>query len=210
MARARTSEAKDLRRSELMDAALEEFYERGFAAARMDDIARRAGLSKGTLYLYFDNKEALFSSLVEAHALPRAERLEAISQSSGGGFAAISAMMNLAPTILRHTAIPKLVKILVANAAQFPASVTVYRTQIVERILRAVARALEAGRDKGEMNIDDPVMTARLVVAPVLFSLVWRITFEHDPEAKLDLEALFAQHEKILRRALSPVPEVAL
>ena len=69
MQRARSEAAKDTRRQALLTAALDEFFERGFAAARMDDIARRAGFSKGTLYLYFDSKEALFASLIETFAL---------------------------------------------------------------------------------------------------------------------------------------------
>ena len=62
MKRARSDEAKDERRAQLLDAALDEFFEKGFSAARMDDIARRAKLSKGTLYLYFDSKKAMFQA----------------------------------------------------------------------------------------------------------------------------------------------------
>ena len=85
MQRARTDADKDDRRQALIAAALDEFYERGFAAARMDDIARRAKLSKGALYLYFDSKEALFQAVTESFILPHIEMVEAAAGAAGRG-----------------------------------------------------------------------------------------------------------------------------
>ena len=207
MARARTVEAKDQRRQALLQAALDEFYERGFSAARMDDIAARAGLSKGAIYLYFSSKQDLFISLVESFAVPKVELLETSVKSAGGGLSAISSLMRLAPTILRQSPIPKIVKILTSDAQAFPEMVTAYRRRVVERGLAAIVGVLEAARDAGEIDIDDPKHTARLVVAPIIMSALWRVLFEHDPEARVDLEALLSEHERLLRRALAPRPE---
>ena len=82
MKRARTKKAKDERRLALLRAGLDEFFERGFTAARMDDISKRAGLSKGALYLYFSSKEELFKSLVEEYAVPNVERIEAMTRAA--------------------------------------------------------------------------------------------------------------------------------
>jgi AcrR family transcriptional regulator len=79
MKRARSDDAKDERRQALLLVALDEFFQKGFTAARMDDIARRAGLSKGTLYLYFESKEALFTALIETLAMPNLSHIETIS-----------------------------------------------------------------------------------------------------------------------------------
>jgi AcrR family transcriptional regulator len=169
----------------------------------MDDIAKRAGLSKGAIYLYFDSKEALFTSLVDAFAIPNIERIEQAAEAAGSAMAAIEAMMRLAPVFIRETPVPKIMKILIADAPAFPEMVTAYRKKVVERVLGAITNALKKAKENGEIDIGDPALTARLVVAPIVMSGIWRILFEHDPKAKVDLEALFALHEQILKRALA-------
>ena len=202
MQRARSEEAKDTRRQALLDAALNEFFERGFAAARMDDIARRAGLSKGTLYLYFDSKEALFASLIEVFALPNVEQLEAAAATATGAADAIRAMVRLAPVLVRESPVPKIAKILISDALAFPDLVAAYRKTVIERVLSIIAGLLQRAHDAGEISIRDPHLTARLIVAPVMLSAIWRVVFERDAEARLDIDALFAVHEEMLMRGL--------
>ncbi len=202
MQRARTDQAKDDRREVLLTAALHEFFERGFSAARMDDIAKRAGLSKGTLYLYFDSKEALFTSLIETFALPNVERIETAARAAGGARNAIRAVLALAPNLVRESVVPLIAKILIADAPAFPDIVTAYRKTVIERVLGVFADILKDAHEAGEIDVSDPDLTARLVVAPIMFSAMWRVVFEHDDEAKLDLVKLFALHEKMLLRAL--------
>lgn len=202
MARARTAEAKDDRRLSLLSAALDEFFERGFAAARMDDIAARAGLSKGSIYLYFNSKEDLFTSLIETFAIPNIERFEATAAQALGGVAAIRAFLGLAPALIRTSPVPKIAKILIADGPAFPHMASAYRKDVVERLLSLLADVLREAKDSGEIDIDDPALTARLVVAPMFFSAMWRVVFEHDEEAVVDLDALFAVYEKMLMRAL--------
>lgn len=202
MQRARTEEAKDARRRVILAAALDEFHERGFSAARMDDIAARASLSKGTLYLYFDSKEALFQALVETVAMPNVERIEALAATAPSARAAISALFAFAPYVVRETPLPRFMKILIADASIFPDILTRYRREVVERALNAVAGLLTRAHDAGEFRIDDPRLTARLVVAPVVMSALWHILFEHEADAKIDLPALLTLHERMLLTAL--------
>ncbi len=201
--RARTREAKDERRQAVLAAALDEFFEWGFSAARMDDIARRAGVSKGALYLYFDSKKALFTALIDEFAAPNVERLGAAAREAGGGVAAIRALMRLAPILLRETPVPKIVKVLISDAFAFPDVVAAYRRDVVERGLNLIAGVLEKARAQGELEIDDPHLTARLIVAPVVMSAIWRVIFERGSATRLDIDALFALHEKNLLRALA-------
>ena len=203
MLRARTSEAKGERRQALLKAALDEFFERGFTAARMDDIARRAGLSKGTLYLYFDSKEALFTALVDTIAVPNVERIEGMVITLPSATEALRALMAFAPRMIRETPLPRVAKVLIADAGAFPDVVRRYRSQVIDRVLAAVAGVLERGRAAGEFTVDDPQLTARLVVAPIILSAIWRVVFETDSETPIDLDALFALHETMLLRALS-------
>lgn len=199
MQRARTQEAKEERRQALLAAALDEFFERGFTAARMDDIAARADLSKGSLYLYFDSKDALFAALVEEYALPNVARIEAFAQS---GLSGLSMMLRMAPALIRETPIPKIMKVLISEAPSFPEMATAYRRQVIERGLGAMTAMLKKANDAGEITINDPKLTARLVVAPMVMSALWRVAFEHDAEARVDLDALFAAYEPMLMRAL--------
>lgn len=203
MRRARTAEAKEKRRRALLAAALDEFVERGFTAARMDDIAARAGLSKGTLYLYFDSKEAIFAGLVDSVALPNVAQMEAFLAEAPSAQTALRRLMGFLPHLIGETDLPRLAKVLIADSGAFPEVVRRYRTQVIDRVLAAVAALLERGRASGELTVGDPALTARLVVAPVLMSAVWRVVFEGDPAARVDLHALFATHEKMLLRALA-------
>ena len=203
MQRARSDQAKDARRRALLEAALDEFFDRGFSAARMDDIARRAGVSKGAIYLYFDSKHALFNALIETVALPNVERVEVFVAQAPTARAALHSLMTFAPQVLRQTPAPRLVKVLIADAGAFPELVRRYRRDVIDRAFAAITGVLERGRATGELvAIEDPHLTARLVVAPLILSAIWTVVFETDSETPLDLEALFALHERYLLRAL--------
>ncbi len=202
MQRARSDKAKHERRKLYLAVALDVFFERGFAAARMEDIAKRAGVSKAAIYLYFDSKEALFNALVDAVAVPNVRRLEEMAAMQSAT-QALRAFLAFAPGVIRDTPLPKIVKVLIADAGVFPGVVIRYRQQVIDRILTAIASILERGRMSGEMKVNDVHLTARLVVAPVIFSAIWRMVFETDAATRLDLNALFAEHENMLFRALS-------
>lgn len=206
MQRARTHEAKDARRLALTEAALDEFFERGFSAARMDDIARRAGVSKGTLYLYFDSKEALFAALVEAYAAPNVERLAEVAAHAPTASAAIQGMVRLAPHIIRTSRAPRLMKILVGDAHSFPELVRRYRRRIIDRVLETIAATLRRAHEAGEVVVEDPELTARLVIAPIAFSALWHVVFGADRDAAVDLDRLFELHGRMLEAALTPGP----
>ncbi len=210
MLRARTDQAKDQRRQVFLHAALDEFFERGFTAARMDDIARRAGLSKGALYLYFDSKEALFTALVTTIAIPNVERIEGFAASAVSASAGIHALLSHIPHIIRETQLPRFMKVLIADSGVFPEVVSNYRRQVIDRALKAITSLLEYGHSNGEFKVDNPALTTRLLVAPMIFSSIWSVVFETDPDAHIDFDALFALHERMLLRALSPELEGSL
>ena len=201
MQRARTQEAKHDRRVAFVTAALDEFYENGFAAARMEDIARRAGFSKGALYLYFDSKEALFEAVVENFAMPNVALLQSVAQSAASAAAAIDAITTMAPGIIREGRLPKIAKVLIGDAPAFPAVATVYRQNVIDRVLAAITGVLKKAKAAGEIDVGDPALAARLIAAPIIFSAIWRIVFEHDDEARVDLDMLFSQHAVMLKRA---------
>lgn len=205
--RARTDEAKDERRTAFLMAAIDEFFEKGFEAARVDDIAKRAGLSKGTLYLYFKSKEDLFQALIDMAAAPKLEEMERIVSTASSALEAISGILKFAPVMVRQSIMPRIIKVLIGDGNRFPAVAHAYRRQIIEHILGLIAGILKRGHDAGEIDVIDPDLTARVVIAPIFMSMIWHILFEQDTldgESNIDLEALFSVHHAMLMRALAP------
>jgi len=202
--RARTLAAKEKRRQRLLEAALDEFFEKGFAAARMDDIAERAGLSKGSLYLYFKSKEDLFEALVDNLAGPKLDRIEKIATRIPSLKLALWAFARYAPKVIRESDMPRLMKVLVGECQTFPDIVATYRRKTIDRLLGALTTMLSNASARGEAAIDDPALTARLVVAPVVLSGIWQAVFAASDAEPIDLDALFAMHVRFLLKALQP------
>lgn len=202
MKRARSDEAKDERRSQLLYAALDEFFEKGFSAARMDDIARRAKLSKGTLYLYFDSKKAMFQELIDELAIPKIEGIEQIARSAPSIDEALDRFALLGPMLVRESKLPILMKILIGDSQTFPDILADYRKNVLERILAAVASLLEREAERGAITVEDPYLMARLVVAPAALSGIWQALFGQDKDVQIDLETLFRMHADNMKVAL--------
>lgn len=202
MLRARTDEAKDERRQVLLAAALDEFFEKGFAATRMVDVAKRADLSKGTLYLYFDSKEAMFKALVETHAAPNIETLAEIAEVSHSLEEALAGLRHLGPYIIQQTDMPRLLKVLIGDSHTFPDIIQAYRKELIERVLAIMTGVLRQAEAAGEIRLDSAELTARLVVAPIVLSGIWQALFGHDPAAKVDVDELFRIHTDLMLKAL--------
>lgn len=204
MKRAQSDTDKALRESQIIRAGLDEFYQRGFAAARMDQIGKRAGVSKGTLYLYFPSKEALFEAIIKTVAVPQIAEIEQLLERQPSVAVTLQALMQRLPVILRESPLPKLVKVLIGDAFMFPELVTLYRESVIERSLAAISTFLERGVKSGEIRLDlpDPAMSARLLIAPVLMSAIWTVVFDPIDGTQLDLERLFQIHHQQLKRVL--------
>ena len=202
--RARTDDDKGQRREALLTAALDAFFDRGFAATRIDDIAKLAGVSKGTVYLYFDSKEDLFRELVAKLTRPKLDFLETAIGQGDSFLDAIDQLAVFAPGLLQVDDMPKLMKIIVGASRTFPDLVSDYRRNVIERGMGFVSAAIERAQHRGEVRPDiDAKLAARLVIAPVAMSGLWRTVFGHDPEAHVDVQALLRLHAQNMRRALA-------
>ena len=166
---------KDERPSELVSAALDLFVDRGFAATRLDDVAARAGVSKGTLYLYFESKEALFKAAIEEAIVP----LLAVAESEIASYQGDS--VDLLRRLLfgwweqigatRLAGVPKLV---IAEARNFPAVAQYYHDAVLMRARALLRTLLQRGIERGEFRPLDLETTIDVIYAPLMMLVVWR------------------------------------
>jgi len=193
---------KIARPAEILDAALASFAEHGYAATRLDDVAARAGVTKGTLYLYFRNKEDLFKAVVRQELVPILERGEAmIAASQASSPALLEQLLGTFAQILGSSlsAIPKLV---LTEAGNFPDLARFYLEEVVERGKALFRRVLERGIDAGEFRPVDADSTVMCIIAPLLLATLWRHSFELHSGRRLDADALWRTEIDLLARAL--------
>lgn len=169
---------KEARPAEIAAAALEVFAERGFAATRLEDIAARAGVSKGTVYLYFENKEALFKAAVEAVMTPAIEAAEALAgDTSRPAAELLREFVRGWWQMVGSTPMGAVPKLLVAESGNFPEIARWFHDTFISRALRAMARIIEQGAATGDFRPLRPELSARIVFAPLFSLLIWRRAF---------------------------------
>lgn len=196
---------KDARPVEILAAALDCFAERGFTATRMDDVAERAGVTKGTVYLYFKTKEELFKALVRQELLPNVERLEAAATLDVPATVLIERLLGLWATHVVPSRAALIPKLLLAEAGNFPDLAKFYLDEVVSRARALLAGVLRRGVAAGEFRPDlDVDHTAYLVIAPLVFTILWRHTFEPHDDRPLDVAALARAHLSALMHGLRP------
>lgn len=170
-----TRRRKDARPSELTAAALELFAEKGFAATRLDDVAARAGVSKGTVYLYFESKEALFEAVVREGIVPALAHGEALLAGYDGDTAALlRAILHGWWDLIGGTTLSGVPKIVLSEARNFPEMARFYNDNVIHRGRRLMAGVLERGIARGEFRPVEVGPTIDSLMSPLLFLAVWR------------------------------------
>lgn len=201
---------KDARRADILAAALDAFYESGFRAARMDDIAAQAGVTKGTIYLYFPSKDALFEALIDSVVQPNLERMEIIAQLDVPIKDVVEQILKFAPTMVLNSDMPRLMKVLISESSAFPDVIRNYREQVVDRMNANLTQIFTKAKARQEINIGDPSLTARLLIAPILMSSIWHVVFAPTAPYTVDVPALFEHHLDLFMRAIAPSGEVKI
>lgn len=201
---ARWRRRKSARPQEILQAALHVFAHKGFAAARMEDISQRAGVTKGTLYLYFESKDALFKALVRDSISPS---VQDVFQQARDLDSSCPALLKIAlrsfSDFMRHSDLIVLPKIVIAEAGNFPALARYYRSEIIDVVLGVLEELIAQGVARGELRNIDPKHAARLCVAPLMLSGFWRITFDPLDDTPYDHAGLIETHIDIFMRGLS-------
>jgi AcrR family transcriptional regulator len=195
---------KDARPGEIVAAALASFAERGFAATRLEDVAAAAGISKGTIYLYFPTKEDLFRAVVRHAVLPNVAAAETDISGYSGASADILRMM--AQRFLRLldtdlTAIPKLV---LAESGNFPAIAQFYADTVLRRAFRLIEGVLTRGIERGEFRKVDVHNTLPLFAGPFLLLALWKHSLGRHTDLRFDPRTVAEAHVEMLLRGLAP------
>ena len=174
----RWTRRKEARPQELLAAALDLFVDRGFAATRLDDVAAQAGVSKGTLYLYFTNKDDLFKAVVREHVLPVIGEAEAmIVGFDGNSTELLQAIMTGWWEKIGNTKLSGITKLMMAESGNFPEVAQFYHEEVISRCNAMIMRALVRGVERGEFRAMDPEVTVQVVVAPMLMLMLWKHSF---------------------------------
>ena len=194
---------KDARPAELLDAALAEFFEKGFAAARLEDIATRAGVSKGTIYLYFSSKEEVFEALVRAIPQPNVEQIRAIAADpSVPADALLARVLRFMGGVLQDDRMTKFPRLVIGEAGRFPKLAETYRREVISRGSGVISAIIERGVSEGRFRQIDPMRAAYAAITPILFVAIWRTTFERSGEEALDGPAFIDQHIETFLRGI--------
>jgi AcrR family transcriptional regulator len=166
---------KDARPQELLAAAIDLFVERGFASTRLEDVARRAGVSKGTLYLYFENKEELFKAVVRNNIVPVIGDAESSVAEFDGHSAELlrSVMMGWWDRIGAHK-VSCIIKLVMAEAGNFPELATFYQEEVINRGTRMISSMLERGIARGEFRPINVAQVTQVLIAPMLMLVTWK------------------------------------
>lgn len=189
---------KESRPGEIVSAALESFVERGYAATKLAEVARRAGVSKGTLYLYFRDKEDLFRAVVDRMAVPTVERGEAMAAGFEGSAAdLLRALLLDWWDLIRGSHRSGLTKLMVAESHNFPGAADAFVRRVVLRRRRLLSRVLARGIAQGEFRRLDLDLAVRLAVAPILLASIWEHSFRAQDRDGVDARELIRLHVDI-------------
>jgi AcrR family transcriptional regulator len=187
----------EARRQAILEAALDVFAAEGFAAAKLDDVADKAGVAKGTIYLHFKDKQDLFEQMVREAVVPVIARLEELARLPHlPADTVLRAMFQVFRTQVLGTRRKDLLRLIVTEGPRFPAIAAFYHREVVARGLTLMGELLNRARRNGELSAEGLARFPQLVVAPLILAVVWDSLFSAiEP---LDIEGLLAVHRELL------------
>lgn len=191
---ARWSRRKDARPGEILDAALDLFVAKGFSATKMEDIARRAGVTAGTIYRYYANKEEIFKAVIRESLLPHLDEGEQLFSGVAANTPAAELLEMVVRTwwrMIGSTKLSGIPKLVIAEASNFPELARYHREQVIERGEKLIGRVVEYGVARGEFRPIRTEVGVKVICAPVVMAMLWKHSMpqcgeEFDPEPYLD------------------------
>src|SRR5712671_4209449 len=180
------------RRAAIIEAALDEFISRGFTATRIDDVARRAGVAKGTIYLHFKDKESMFEELIRTALVPLIGRLHAPPPIGGSVRDAVEAFARTFIQEVASTRRGDIVRLIVAEGPRFPSIADFYYREVVSRGLAGMRALIELAVLRGEIQQKNLARFPQILVAPAIIAVIWQSLFSR--HAPLDATEMFRVH----------------
>jgi AcrR family transcriptional regulator len=184
------------RREAILAAALDEFSARGFEAARLDDVARGAGVAKGTIYLYFADKETLCQELVRSMLTPLIGHFETLAAVDMPFPELAERLVDVVTRELIGSRRKDIIRLIISEGTRFPAIADFYYREVLSRVFAALQQILQRALDRGELRHRGLVAFPQLLAAPVLVAVVWQSIFQK--QAPLDIRAMLNAHLDIL------------
>ncbi len=169
---------KDARPSDLIEAAFTEFAAQGYAGCRLEDVAARAGVSKGTIYRYYKDKEALFTATVRSRLPPIAVMTELVAGFPGPTRMLVELLLTHAHQVMVDSELPVLLRIIIAEGHRFPALTELYYREGVSKGMALFEQIVARGVSRGEIRADHAPLLPMVMMSPVVMAVVWRLTFE--------------------------------
>jgi len=206
-ARPRWQRRKQARPGEILTAALELFVERGFTATKLADVARCAGVTKGTVYLYFDGKEALFKAIVRETIVPAlASGEQLVAEHQGSAADLVGRLIRNWWACIGETRLSGIPKLMMAEAGNFPALARFFYDEVISRGHRLFATAIERGVKAGEFRPVNVQLAVRLAIAPMLHAANWQHSFALCTPEGFDARQFLDHHVDIFLRGLAKRP----
>lgn len=193
------------RPGEIVAAALEVFAERGFAAARLEEVARKAGVSKGALYLYFETKEDLFRAVVKETIAPNLQQVASLASIEAPFEPTVRAMFGmLSQRVASDRRISGVVKLVIAESRNLPELARIWHENLISPALGLASRLIEAGQREGAVRPGDARYFAMGLIGPVLLGALWRETFEPIGAEPVQIDRLIVQHVETCLKGMRP------
>lgn len=186
---------KDARPGEIVQAAYRVFSEKGFAAAKLDDVAAEAGVSKGALYLYFETKQDIFAAVIGEAVGPNIGAVERMADAYSGPFADLIRMV--IPRVAELASASRMggvLKMVIAESGNFPEVARIWHDEVVARGLGLLTRLVERAQQRGEVRPGNPRNHAVSIMSPILVAVIFRETFASAGARLFDIPALMNQH----------------
>jgi AcrR family transcriptional regulator len=190
------------RRDAILEAALDEFSARGFEAARLDDVASRAGVAKGTIYLYFKDKESLFQELIRSKMTPVVGTLETAFATDLPLRVIVDQVIEVFVREIYGTRRKQLMRLIISEGPRFPTLAEFYYREVLARILKAVRGLLRRAYERGELADDSLIRFPQLLGAPGVVAVVWSGLF--DRFEPLDVRGMMRAHFEHLFAGRAP------
>jgi AcrR family transcriptional regulator len=191
------------RRDAILDAALDEFSARGFAATRLDDVAKRADVAKGTIYLHFKNKKSLFQELIRSKMAPVVGTLEATFAADLPLRMVIDKAIDVFVREVYGSHRKQLIRLIISEGPRFPTLAEFYYHEVLSRILKSVRGLLRRALERGELADDTLIRFPQLIGAPGIIAIIWSGLF--DRFEPLDVRAMMRAHfERLLDARRQP------